>query len=170
MTTAPEPWTPHSTNYGRQALSAPSLTIPADCSALFPEKPALPNGLAISRRIRFPVPATGSAPLQARQVARPVLKLVLGAGAQAERLSRRIETCLAELVALAYTVTTGDDLLCCLWTDPDHVFLAVEHEQALPSVPSTTTMGLSIVKTIADDYGTHRTDSGHQTWAAIVRD
>lgn len=169
MTTAPEPWTPNSAAYGREAVTTTSLTVPADCSALFPEKPALPNGLAIARRIRFPVPATGAAALQARQVARPALKLILGVDDQAERLSRRIETCLAELVALAYTITTGDDLLCCVWTDRDHVFLAVEHDEALPSVPSDTTMGLTIVKAIADDYGTHRTDSGYQTWAAVVR-
>ncbi|MFC8537947.1 hypothetical protein [Streptomyces sp. NPDC057249] len=130
----------------------------------------MPNGLAVTRRVRFPVPATGGAALQARQVARPALTLMLGAGGRAERLIRRIETCLAELVALAYTVTEDDDLVCCVWTDPDHVFLSVEHAQAMPAVPSAATMGLNVVKAIADDYGTHRTDTGHQTWAAIGRD
>ncbi|MFD9248350.1 hypothetical protein [Streptomyces bottropensis] len=107
--------------------------------------------------------------MQARTVARPALQLILGAGDHAERLSRRIETCLAELVALAYTVTTDELLLCSVWTDQEHVFLSVEHDHALPLTPSDATMGLSVVKTIADDYGTHRTDTGHQTWAALRR-
>ncbi|MER6232551.1 hypothetical protein ACFUC2_05145 [[Kitasatospora] papulosa] len=169
MTSAPEPWTPNSDIFNPRNTATASLTLPSDCSALLPEKPALPNGLAISRRVRFTVPATGTAALQARQVARPALTLILGAGEQAERLSRRIETCLAELVALAYTVTTGEDLLCCVWLDAEHVFLSVEHEEPMPRVASDITMGLSVVKAIADDYGTHRTDTGYQTWAAIDR-
>ncbi|MGW0757070.1 hypothetical protein ACWD1Y_11380 [Streptomyces sp. NPDC002814] len=170
MTTEPEPWTPTSDAHTEWDAVLASLTIPpVDSPTLLPEKPALPAGLAITRRIRFPVDATGAAALQARSVARPALRLILGAGDQAERLSRRIETCLAELVALAYTVTTDDMLLCSVWTDDEHVFLSVEHDHALPQVPGDETMGLSVVKTIADDYGTHRTDNGHQTWAALRR-
>jgi hypothetical protein len=155
---------------GAASRSNPSTTAaPRTLANGSPQGLSLAAGLAITRRIRFPVPATGAAALQARTYARPGLRLILGAGDQAEHLSRRVETCLAELVAVAYTVTDDDDLLCSVWTDAEHVFLSVEHEQPLPRVPSKATMGLSVVKAIADDYGTHRTDTGHQSWAAIRR-
>ncbi|MEU5181183.1 hypothetical protein AB0G49_14135 [Streptomyces longwoodensis] len=170
MTTEPERRTPYTdAHYGAGALFL-ATEIPSDTnSPLLPEKPALPAGLAITRRVRYPVRATGAAAVQARTVARPALRLILGAGDEAERLSRRIETCLAELVALAYTTTDDDMLLCSVWTDDRHVFLSVEHDRPLPTRPDSTTVGLSVVKTITDDYGTHRTDNGYETWAALQR-
>ncbi|MFB8025911.1 MULTISPECIES: hypothetical protein [unclassified Streptomyces] len=164
MTIAPEPWTPFTVRTEDTATLA--LTLPGR-PFLLPQKPALPNGLAITRRSRFPLPANGSAAIQARTIVRSVLRLILGSGDAAERVSRRVETCLAELVAVAYTHSAGEDLLCAVWVDADHIFMSVEHDQALPAHPDETTMGLNLVKTIASDYGTHFSDGTHQTWAAV---
>ncbi|MEV0487325.1 hypothetical protein AB0I69_42835 [Streptomyces sp. NPDC050508] len=125
--------------------------------------------MAITRRSRFTVSSNGSASVQARKVARSVLGLMVGTGNDAERTVRRIENCLSELVAVAYLRTFGADMLCEIWMDAEHVFISVEHDEALPVQPSETSAGLNIVKTIADDYGTHITGTTHQTWAAIRR-
>ncbi|WP_330335682.1 hypothetical protein OHS33_38535 (plasmid) [Streptomyces sp. NBC_00536] len=135
-----------------------------DRPALLPEKPALPTHSS-----RFPVRASGNAALQARPVARSVLKLILGASDNAERTTRRVETCLAELVAAAYTRTSSDYLICEIGVDSDHVFVTVEHEEALPTSPDETTIGLHLVKTIAHDYGTHIVGDAFHTWAAVRR-
>ncbi|KIF00908.1 hypothetical protein PL81_38450 [Streptomyces sp. RSD-27] len=132
-------------------------------------KPALPAGVIITHSSRFPVPASGDAALQARPVARSVLKLVLGASNNAERTMRRVETCLAELVAVAYTRTNSDYLICEIGVDDDHVFVTVEHEEALPTTADETTIGLQLVKTIAHDYGTHIVEDAFHTWAAVRR-
>ncbi|MEU0857446.1 hypothetical protein ABZ352_18685 [Streptomyces griseofuscus] len=166
MTTTPEPWTPTSAEPDYPSVS---LTLGSDRPALLPEKSALPRGLAVSRRTRFTVPADGAAALQARTVVRPALRLLLGSDDDAERLRRRIETCLAEMAAVAYACTTDEHLLCSVWLDPDHVFVSVEHDLALPAVPDDSTVGLSLVKSIADEYGTHVEQGTHQTWAAVRR-
>lgn len=143
-----------------------SPTLP-DRPAQLPATDALLAGLGISRRSRFPVHAAAEAPAQARTVARTVLHLMLGTGEGPERTSRRVQTCLAELVAIAYTRTTAQEMVCAVWMDAEHVFLSVEHDQALPQAPDDSTLGLHLVKTIADDYGTHFTEGMHQTWAAV---
>ncbi|MFB6505583.1 hypothetical protein ACFC07_22170 [Streptomyces sp. NPDC056099] len=145
-----------------------AMTLP-DRPSLLPAKPPLPTGLAITRRSRFTVAANGSASVQARKVLRSVLALMVGTGHEAERTVRRIENCLSELVAVAYLRTYGEDMLCEVWMDSEHVFISVEHDEALPALPNETTLGLNVVKTIADDYGTHITGTTHQTWAAIRR-
>ncbi|MFI9052494.1 hypothetical protein [Streptomyces sp. NPDC053427] len=146
-----------------------SMMLPANCPAPLSQKPTLPTGLSITRRSRFAVKANGSASIQARTVARSVLALMLGTGDSAERTTRRIENCLTELVAIAYTRTRGHDMLCEVWLDSEHVFISVEHDEALPVHADQTTVGLNVVKTIADDYGTHINGTIHQTWAAIRR-
>lgn len=129
----------------------------------------------MTRRSRFPVPATDAASAEACTIARPILRLILGvvagagSGDSGAVLRRRIEACLAELVAIAYTASSGDDLLCSVWVDADHVFLSVDHDQPLPRVPGDDAMSLSAVVSIADDYGSVVTDTGSQTWAAIRR-
>ncbi|AWI32660.1 hypothetical protein [Streptomyces tirandamycinicus] len=162
MTTTPEHWTPPD---GRRF--EPWLTLPKGPSFLL-KRPALPNGLAVTRRTRFPVPANGTAAIQARTVIRPVLMLMLGIGELAETLTRRIETCLSELVAVAYTHTSDDHLLCSVWTDAEHAFLSVEHDQPLPQ-DDDSTMYLHVVRALADDYGTHVSEGTHQTWVALRR-
>ncbi|WP_433860116.1 hypothetical protein [Streptomyces kronopolitis] len=164
MNTPPEPWAPPN---AVQDTHTGSTTLSADRHALLPNKPALPAGLAITRRSRFAVKAEGSASIQARTVVRSVLALMVGTGGSAELTARRIENCLAELVAIAYTRTRGEDMLCEVWMDGEHVFISVEHDEALPLHPDQTTVGLNVVKTVADDYGTHINGTIHQTWAAI---
>lgn len=134
-----------------------------------PGRAPLSDALAITRRIRFVVPAGDTAAGQARTAPRPALKLILGSGGQAEGLIRRIETCLAELVALAHTAHTDDIILCSVWTDRDHVFLCVEHDRPFPEKPVDAALGLVVVRAVADDHGTHSTDKGYQTWAALRR-
>ncbi|MFD3815228.1 hypothetical protein ACFWRZ_09180 [Streptomyces rubiginosohelvolus] len=162
---APEQWVP-SNAAGHDATA--SLTLPSR-PQLLPEKPALPTGVAILRRSRFTVTANGSASIQARNVVRSVLALMVGSDAAAERTVRRVENCLTELVAIAYTRTRSADMLCEVWMDSSHLFISVEHDEALPDRHDETTVGLNVVKTIADDYGTHITGTTHQTWAAIRR-
>ncbi|MEU7228966.1 hypothetical protein [Streptomyces chrestomyceticus] len=134
-----------------------------------PENPTLPNGLAITRRSRFTVPATGTAPYEVRDVARTMLRLMLDADDTAETLVRRVETCLSEIAAITYTLTEGESLVCAVWVDAEHAFLSIEHEHQLPQVSHDTTTRLTTVKAIADDYGTHFENGVHQTWAAVRR-
>ncbi|MEU1221276.1 hypothetical protein [Streptomyces microflavus] len=145
------------------------LSLRHDAHEILSEKPALPNGLIISRRSRFVIPASGSAPIEARGVARTMLRLMLSGDEASEALVRRVETCMAEIVAVVYTLTEDDALLCSVWVDDEHAFLSVEHHHRLPQVADQTSLALSVVQTIADDFGTHFEDGVHQTWAAVRR-
>ncbi|RSS95072.1 hypothetical protein EF903_05380 [Streptomyces sp. WAC05292] len=167
MTSSSEPSVPHSAWDAEDTLTF--LPLPQQRPALLPEKPALPTGVTVTHSSRFSVPASGDAALSARTVARSVLKLLLGASENAERTTRRVETCLAELVAVAYTRTSGSYLVCELGSDSEHVFVTVEHQEALPTRADETTIGLNLVKTIADDYGTHIVSGDYHTWAAVRR-
>ncbi|GAA2267420.1 hypothetical protein GCM10010145_47390 [Streptomyces ruber] len=82
----------------------------ADYRALFP--------LAATRRSRFLGSAADITSVWARTIARPVLRPVPGADGHAVRLGRRVGTCASEPVAIACTVTIGEDLLRTNWIDP----------------------------------------------------
>ncbi|WP_158716914.1 hypothetical protein [Streptomyces rimosus] len=163
----PEPWAPtHAAS--SDAHSALTLSLRFSRHA-FPKKPSLPNGLAITRRSRFTVPATGTAVYKVREVARTMLRLMLTADSASEAVVRRVETCLSEITTITYPLTEGDSLVCAVWVDAEHVFLSVEHEHQLPQVAADITIGLHLVKAIAADYGTHFENGVHQTWAAVRR-
>lgn len=146
---------------------APTLPLSLPCPALLPQKSAFPTGIGITRRSRFPIAATGEAPQQARAVARSVLSLFLGSDQAAARTSSRVQVCLSELVAIAFTRTHGDTLLCEMWKDSEHVFVSVEHDEPLPLTADDSTIGLNVVKTVAHDYGSHIQPGSYQMWAAI---
>jgi hypothetical protein len=127
----------------------------------------MPKSLGITHRSRFTVDAAPEAPQQARTVARGLLTLILGRHDAAERVIRSVLLCLAEFTAVAYVRTSGDTLLCALWRDGEHVFVSVEHDEPLPAGPDDSTLGLELVKTLADDYGSHIVPGGYQMWAAV---
>jgi hypothetical protein len=132
-----------------------------------PEKAAFPTGLDVTRRSRFAVATTAMAPMQARNVARSILELGLTATEASTAVSRQVQACIAELTAIAYTRAHGSHLLCELWRDSEHVFVAVQHNEPLPLLPDDTTLGLNVVKSLADDYGSHMVDGVFQMWAAV---
>lgn len=142
------------------------MALPRSQPQQRPAPATVPTRCAIKRSARFVVNADGSAPLQARAVARSLLTLCL-TNPNPERTIRRVQTCLSELVAVAYTRAHDDTLLCALWLDTEHVFISVEHAEPLPATPGDCTLGLNVVKTIADDYGSHVLAGGYQMWAAI---
>jgi hypothetical protein len=132
-----------------------------------PEKAPFPTGIGITRRSRFAVATTAMAPIQARNVARTILELILTTSEASTAVSRQVQACVAELVAIAYTRNVGSHLLCELWRDSEHVFTAVQHAEPLPLMPDDTTIGLRVVKALADDYGSHMVDGVFQMWAAV---
>ncbi|MFD7764102.1 hypothetical protein [Streptomyces microflavus] len=152
---APEEWDCEHDTIG-------SLTLPPP----LPEKPALPTGLAITRRSAFTVTANDRASDQACNIARSVLALMIGSDDAAERTVRQVLMCFGELVSLASTRTDGTDMLCEVWMDSHHLFVCVEHDERSPA---GTDPALTFVKAIADDHGTHIAGTTHQTWAAIRR-
>lgn len=168
MTTEPPgTWIPRTSAHSERDAALTSLTVPADCSALFPEKPILPSKLAITRRSRFAVAATPKAPIQARTVACTVVSLILGATETTSSISRQVQGCIAELAGIAYTRALGTHLLCEVWRDSEHIFTSVQHDEPFPMLPDDTTIGLNVVKTLADDYGSHMVDGSFQSWAAV---
>jgi hypothetical protein len=98
-----------------------------------------------------------------------VLPLMLGRSDDAARLTvRGVQTCLMELVEFARDRTSDDSVLCEVWLDQQHVFVSIEHTQpACTEHPFSCHCDLSTVASIADDHGTHQTQDGYQTWAAI---
>lgn len=130
-------------------------------------RPPMPKSIGITHLSRFTVPAVPEAPQQARVVARGLLTLFLGSGEVAERTARRVLLCLAEYVAVAYSRSRGDLLLCELWRDDEDVFVSVEHDEPLPATPGDSTLGLVLVKSLASDYGSHVLPGSYQMWAAV---
>jgi hypothetical protein len=146
-------------------MSAARDSRPASWPHL-PDKAAL-TGLGVTHRSRIAVAATAEAPMKARTVARSVMSLMLGASEASAAVNRQVQACVSELAAIAYTRAVGSHLLCELWRDSDHVFVAVQHDEPLPLLPDDTTIGLNVVKALADDYGSHMVDGMSQMWAAI---
>lgn len=105
--------------------------------------------------------------MQARNVARSLLSLLLTPSETATVVNRKVLACITELAGIAYTRAEGSHMLCELWRDSEHLFAAVQHDEQLPLLPDDTTIGLNVVKSLADDYGSHMVDGAFQMWAAV---
>ncbi|MBG7704887.1 hypothetical protein HCJ76_44200 [Streptomyces sp. MC1] len=132
-----------------------------------PQK-AAEAALGVTHRSRFVVATSATAPMQARNVARSILALILAPTETSQAVSRQVQACIAELTGIAYTrAMNSSHLVCELWQDTEHVFFAVQHQEPLPLLPDETTIGLNVVKALAHDYGSHLVDGQFQMWAAI---
>ncbi|MEU9925052.1 hypothetical protein AB0H51_27855 [Streptomyces griseoluteus] len=126
------------------------------------------TALDVTHRSRFAVATSDLAPQEARRVASTILDLILTPTEAAVAVRRQVLACLAELVAIAFIRSSySTHLLCELWRDSEHVIASVEHHEPLPLLPDETTLGLTVVRTLADDYGSHKVDGKFQMWAAV---
>lgn len=133
-------------------------------------QPALPNALRVPHHSRFTIDAAPGASIEARMTGGTLLRTLFFKGAPDAGTVQSIErvlSCLAELTAVAVDRSYGHTLVCQLWMDSEHIFVAVEHDE--PPTDASPNTGLIRVKTIADDYGTHFLPGGVQTWAAVGR-
>jgi hypothetical protein len=153
MTTSPD----MSAAWGSDSITWPHL----------PDKAAVLTSMGVTHRSRFAVAVNAAAPMQARTVARSVMTLMLGASEASAAVNRQVQTCISELVAIAYTRALGTHMLCELWRDSEHIFMGVQHDEPLPLLPDDTTIGLNVVKVLAADYGSNMVDGASQMWAAI---
>ncbi len=168
MTAQPEDRPPRFAYRDDGSSTTLSFRTPPPSAAAPVAKPQnLAMGLCVSRRSRFDLPVAADSAERARKVVGTVLHLVLGSGEHAARTTMRVQTCLAELVQASLARTGDKYLLCEVWLDQDHVFIAVEYGSPLPA-PSTL-VGLHAVKAIADEYGSHPSGATNQMWAAIRR-
>ncbi|MFF0754439.1 hypothetical protein [Streptomyces sp. NPDC004267] len=131
----------------------------------------LPTGLSITHRSRFTMANDAGAAVQSWTVIGRVLPLMLGRSDEvAQATVRRVQTCMIEIVEFARTRTMDDIMLCEVWLDAHHIFVAVDHTQPACTVdPSSRRCSLTLVQTVADDHGTHPTQDAYQTWASIPR-
>lgn len=98
---------------------------------------------------------------------RTILPLILDDSSVLAAIGHQVQSCIAELAAIASRRFQSSVLVCELWRDAGHVFTSVTVQEPLPLLPDETALGLKVVPVVADDYGSHLVDGLFQMWAAI---